>query len=255
MEAHINHSGGRGGDRGRGDDPIVLPRGLILLGFAWLMVSWAMAMGFQPPLHPSAASYEPGVKMMLLSLMIGITIAWPLYRLSQPPASRPILQTVLDLLVLLAMSQVVIWPLRLVTTWSRLTTAAMDVGLIAWTVLIGAIIASSIGSARRGPRTLAMAACLGLALIVPALAWLGAARGVVNDERSILSPLLFMHALAEARGFNPSASAWLHLAVVGAAAMLAWVAVGFAGLKGGRGGAGEGAAGGSTGGEGGGALS
>jgi hypothetical protein len=212
-----------------GHAPIVLPRGLILLGFGWLMVSWAMAMGFRPPLHPSAASYEPGVKLMLLFLMIGITIAWPLYRLSQPAAARPIVQTVLDLVVLLAMSQVVIWPLRLVTTWSRQTTGAMDAGLIAWTMLIGAIVAATCGASRTGPRTLGMTACLVFALVLPALAWAGIGE-LVAGERGVLSPILLMHTLADGASFNPTRALWLHIGVVGVAAAGAWVAVLSAGM-------------------------
>ncbi len=206
-------------------EPIVLPRGLILLGFVWLVAWWAMAMGFRPPLHPSPASYEPGVKLMLLALMIGITIAWPVYRLSQPTSSRPIVQTWLDLLVLLAMSQVVIWPLRLVTTLSRASTAAMDAGLIGWAILIGAIVAAACGARASGPRTLAMLACIGLGLIAPALAWVGISPEVASGDRGVLSPLLLMHALADARSEWPSSAVWLYLLILGTAGGLAWVGV------------------------------
>jgi hypothetical protein len=128
---------------------------------------------------------------------------------------------------------VVILPLRLVTTLSRQTTAAMDVGLIAWALLTGAIVASACGAARSGPRTLAMAACLVLALILPGLAWCGASPSMTAEERGILSPILLMHALAEARGLHPSSAAWMYLGVVSAAAVLAWGAVGIAFAAGG----------------------
>ena len=37
-------------------------------------------------------------------------IGWPLLRLSQPAARLPMTQTILDVVVLLALLQVVIWP-------------------------------------------------------------------------------------------------------------------------------------------------
>lgn len=147
------------------------PRGLIFLASAWLMISWAMTIGVRPPVQLHAASYTPAVRLLLLSIMSGLVIAWPLVRLSGGLRAWPIRQTLLDLVVLICLAQVVIWPLRLVTSWSPARSAVIDLCLIGWGAAIAA--ATSIGSipARRGMhilRTGAMTVILLLALGVPA---------------------------------------------------------------------------------------
>ena len=82
----------------------------------------------------------------------------------------PVRQVLLDLVVLLALVQVVIWPLRLVTPWSPGRTAALDATLTVWAVLAGALVASAAGSPRAGPRNLAMLGCVGMCIIGPVLA-------------------------------------------------------------------------------------
>ena len=71
------------------EPPLVLPRGLILLASIWLVVSWAVAIGFRTPVEATSASYTPGVRLMLISAAIGLVIGWPLLRLSQGRAVYP----------------------------------------------------------------------------------------------------------------------------------------------------------------------
>ena len=206
--------------------PLVLPRGLILLASIWLIGSWIGAIGLRTPVQPSAASYEPGVRLMLIGLTAGLLIAWPLLRLSQRASRLPARQVALDLIVLLALVQVVIWPVRLVTTWSPLRTAALDATLAGWVLLAGAIVASATGSNRAGPRHLAMAACVGMCALAPAVAWLGVESGFVAGELAWLSPLTAIHALgseggAPLRGEQWGQIAWLTLAAAASWAMLA----------------------------------
>jgi hypothetical protein len=204
--------------------PLLLPRGLIFVAFAWLVGSWLVAVGVRPPVQPSAESYEPGVRMLLVCVALGLMVAWPLTRLSQPASAYPLRQTMLDLLVLLAMAQVVIWPLRLVTTWTRERTAAMDATLIAWTLLAGAVVACAIGTRSAGVRCLAMSACLAMCLGAPVVAWIGLAVGVDAIELADLSPLLSMNALGKGRGSDVSTGEWLLIGVLGGAAAGAWIA-------------------------------
>ncbi|MCP3981514.1 MAG: hypothetical protein GY716_19625, partial [bacterium] len=158
--------------------PFVLPRALIFLASIWLIGSWMIAMGFTPPVQPSSSSYEYGLLTMLLCLASGLMIGWPLLRLSQTRSAAPIRQTVLDLVVILSMVQVIIWPLRLVTTWSLSRTAAIDATLAGWTLLAGAVVTAAITTDRRGPRNLAMIACMAMCLLGPALGVAGVMRGV-----------------------------------------------------------------------------
>lgn len=205
--------------------PLLLPRGLIFLASIWLIASWIMALGLRTPVQPSSASYTPGVRMMLLCVTLGLMIGWPLLRLSQTRPWRPLAQTWLDLLVLLGLVQVVIWPLRLVTTWTPWRTAAIDATIAAWLVLAGAIVAAAVSTDRAGPRTLAMLACLAMCLLGPASAWIGLTTGVRAMELIGLSPLMAVHTLSEGIGTHPASEQWRWIALLALAATLAWIAL------------------------------
>ncbi len=208
--------------------PLLLPRGLIFLASLWLIASWIIALGWRTPVQPSSASFTPGVRLMLLCVTIGLLIGWPLLRLSQSRPWYPIRQTLLDLLVLLGLVQVVLWPLRLVTTWTPLRTAAIDATLAGWLVLAGAIVASAIITERRGARLLAMIACVAMCLLGPALAWLGVITGVQAAELVSLSPLMAVRTLSEGIGTHPSAAQWTWIALLGFADIAVWIALGVA---------------------------
>jgi len=205
---------------------LALPRALIFLASLWLIGSWFLAIGVRPPVQPSASSYEPGVRLMLLCVTTGLMIGWPLLRLSQATSPAPLRQTLLDLVVLLSMAQVVIWLLRLVTTWSPARTAAIDATLAGWAVLAGALVAAAIGSERRGPRNLAMIACLGLCLLGPILAVVGVMSGVGSMSLIELSPLMAVRSLGDG-GRAPLAFAqWRWIGLLWSAALIVWLALG-----------------------------
>lgn len=209
----------------RASPPLLLPRGLIFLASIWLIASWIMALGLRTPVQPSSASYTPGVRFMLLCVTIGLMIGWPLLRLSQSRPWRPIAQTWLDLMVLIGLVQVVVWPLRLVTTWTPWRTAAIDATMTAWLLLAGAIVAAGIASNRAGPRVLAMLACIGLCLLGPSLAWLGVMSGVQAAELVSLSPLMAVRTLSEGISTHPSPSQWQWIALLGIADLAVWIAL------------------------------
>jgi len=205
--------------------PLLLPRGLIFLASIWLIGSWLIAIGVRPPVQPSSASYTPGVRLMLFCVTSGLMIGWPLLRLSQTKPYYPIRQTLLDLLVLLGLVQVVVWPLRLVTSWSPLRTAAIDATLAGWVLLSGAVIAAAITTDRRGPRVLAMLACVAMCLLGPAAAWLGALTGVDALQLVDLSPLMAVRTLGEATGFGPTNVQWRWIMLLGIADAAVWAAL------------------------------
>jgi hypothetical protein len=207
------------------DPPLLLPRGLIFLSSLWLIGSWILALGVRAPVQPSSASYTPGVRMMLLCVTVGLMIGWPLLRLSQSSPAYPIRQTLLDLMVLLGLVQVVVWPLRLVTNWTPWRTAAIDATMAGWVMIAGAIVAAGIMSNRSGPRILAMLACVSLCLLGPALAWLGVMTGVDAMQLVRLSPFMAMRTLAEASGSQPALDQWRWIALLAIAATAVWIAL------------------------------
>jgi hypothetical protein len=203
--------------------PLHLPRGLIFMASLWLIGSWLVTIGVKTPIQPVSASYTPAVRMMLLCLVIGLMIGWPVLRLSQHATARPIAQTLLDLVVLLALTQVVIWPLRLVTPWTVARTAAIDATLSGWVLLTGAIVASAVGSSVNGVRTLAMVVCLGLCLLGPALAAWGPVGGVDTLGLIGLSPLMAVHTLGQGGGAPISAEQWRWIALLGGTVGTVWI--------------------------------
>jgi hypothetical protein len=205
---------------------LVLPRGLIFFAAAWLIASWLMTIGLRPPVQPSSASYTPAIRVMMLSVTIGAIIGWPLLRLSQHKPALPVRQTLLDLIVIIALIQVVIWPLRLVTTWSPMRTAAIEAALLGWLLLAGAVVVAAISTDQRGPRTLAMLACVAMCLLGPLLAWVGVMTGVNAVQLVSLSPLMAVRTLGDGTGPTPTDAQWALIALLGAAALLAWVALG-----------------------------
>ena len=204
---------------------LVLPRGLIFLASIWLIASWIIAIGLRAPVQPSSATYTPSVRVMVQCVVIGLMIGWPLLRLSQSRPGLPIRQTLLDLLVLIALVQVVLWPLRLVTNWTPLRTAAIDATMCGWVILAGAVVAAALGTRQRGPRTLAMIACVAMVLLGPAAAWMGVVSGLNAMELIELSPLMAVRTLGEGGGGQPTPMQWRWLALLGIADIAAWLAL------------------------------
>ncbi len=205
--------------------PLILPRGLILMASAWLVSSWIIAIGVRAPVEASSASYTPGVRLMLISVTVGLVIGWPLLRLSQPPVGMAFRRTWLDLAVLVALVQVVLWPLRLVTPWTIGRTTAVDLTIVAWTVLVGALVASAVGSSRAGPRMVAMAACLGLCVAGPAVASVVLAGGLAAGPMLQVGPLMEVHTLTGGGGAPQETAQWRWIGLVVLADVVAWAAL------------------------------
>lgn len=136
-----------------------------------------MTMGFRPPIQMHAASYTPSVRLLLLALVFGIGIGWPLVRLSGGLRAWPIRQTLLDLTVLLCLAQVVVWPLRLVTPWPPWRSAAIDLALVGWSLAIAAVVATGSIPARRGIGLLRTVAMLVIVLLVAGMPLITMTRG------------------------------------------------------------------------------
>jgi hypothetical protein len=204
---------------------VVLPGGLVMLSAFWMIGSWLVAIGPASPVQPSAATYEPGVRLMLVCVGIGLFIAWPLLRLSQQPTSFPARQTMLDLTVLLVLTQLVVWLPRVLTVWSISRTAALAVFLASWTLLVGAVVAAAVGAPRSGPRNWAMGVCLAICLLGPLVVWLGGHGS--KDAASLVraGPLLGISALTDGGSTRPSPGQWNGVLIVAAAAVAAWVVV------------------------------
>ncbi|MEC8321542.1 MAG: hypothetical protein VX012_09030, partial [Planctomycetota bacterium] len=93
-----------------------------------------------------------GLKMLCSSLLIGVTLGWPLTRLVGCRFVKPIRQTVLDMTVVTAGILVTIWPLRLLSSWSIEQTTLITGVLVSWTCLVGGVICLGTAPDRPGIR-------------------------------------------------------------------------------------------------------
>lgn len=135
-------------------------------------------------------------QMLLLLIAIGLTLLWPLVRLSQARPRRPTVASLIDLLALLAPVQAVIWPLKWLGNWSWEVTAGVNGLLVSWSVLVGAFVA--LGTATRpGPARAAwMAVVTILVCGAPVAVGIGGLAGIsAPAEVALGSPLTGVYAL------------------------------------------------------------
>ena len=140
---------------------IPLPRGLILLSCLWITGSWIENIGIRTPIQPIAEDYSYGLRMLCSSMMIGITLGWPLLRLGVGRFIKPVRQTALDILVVVSGILVTVWPLRLLSTWTLEQTLLISGLLVNWTLLSGAIICLGAASRNGLARALLIAGLFG----------------------------------------------------------------------------------------------
>lgn len=147
--------------------PLFVPRGLVVLTALWVFITWVTLFGFSPPVQAQSSSYGPSIQLLFATIGVGIAIAWPMLRLAGRASTAPLSQAIFDGLAILVLLQVVLWPLRLVTSWSLDRTIALD-GMLALTIVAtGAVLSLATAATRARTRTLAMFAFILLALGPP----------------------------------------------------------------------------------------
>jgi hypothetical protein len=148
-------------------------------------------------------------RMLLLLIAVGLVVLWPMVRLSQAPPRRPLLATALDLLLLNATLQAVVWPLTWLGKWPLAVTGGVALTLLTWSLLVGGAVAC--GTARRAGvgRTIWMTLCVLCVGGAPAFAIVaGASGGTIADELALASPLTAVYALTTGlSGLSPAMDA------------------------------------------------
>lgn len=202
-----------------------MPGGLVVLAAFWMIAAWLVALGPGTPVHPSAATYEPGVRLMLVCIGLGVFIAWPLLRLSQHGPTFPARQTLLDVAVLVGMVQLVVWLPRVLTVWSISRTAALALFLIGWILVTSAVVAAAISTNHRSVRNLAMLVCIAICLGGPVVAWLAAMEPMGTAAIVHAGPLRGVQLLSEGGSTRASHEQWTAVLVVLGAGVAAWLAL------------------------------
>jgi hypothetical protein len=114
--------------------------GATLMGF--------MALGFVGGI--TAEVYRPIARGIIITVMVGAVILWPMTRLSQAMPTRGGARAVrADMIVMLVPLQAVVWPQAILPAgWTPLSIGALAAMSAAWTILVGGLLAIALG----GPR-------------------------------------------------------------------------------------------------------
>ena len=171
----------------------------LLAGCVWVLATWLICLSLAPP--------RVAVRWMVFSCLAGLVLVWPAWRLSQG-AEDPAGRVVRDGLWLIMIVQLIVGPLALLAGWSPGRALLVDLGLVTYIALAGAVAAAGRLREAGWARSLATAACAGLFFIDPLLAMAGAAPAVVGplsvfwhlvgpqDEAMRVLPVLVSTALA-----------------------------------------------------------
>lgn len=131
-----------------------------LFAFLWSVYVLAAVMGsilwvarLPEGAAAEASAYSPAARTMLVVIAAGITVLWPMTRLSQAAPERdPVASTLADLLVVQMPVQMVIWPMALLARWPAGVVAAIALLFLAWGLVAGGLVAVAFASGGRGRR-------------------------------------------------------------------------------------------------------
>ena len=126
-------------------------------------------MGPRGALDAVSDDHAESLRLFSVTLMLGITLAWPMARLLLQRFTAPIRQTALDCMVLICSVEVTLWPLRLLSEWSVDRTLSITNILAGWIFLTGAFIALGAGSRSWTPRILILLMAMIMTLCTPLL--------------------------------------------------------------------------------------
>jgi hypothetical protein len=216
------------------------PRTLVLLWTMFLMASAAVTVFSVGVLGmPQRQQFQPASRAMFAMAAIGLTVLWPMIRLSQSAPERPLRAVWLDMGALVLPAQAIVWPTRMLTGWSWSVLAGCACAQAAWTLFVGALLALGLRGCRAGgtgARTGWMGAVLLAVGGAPALQLLGGLLGFTPREAGWLaSPLTISHALTTSpSGLSPAMEAheWLAIGAPAAAGLILWAALHLAAPRG-----------------------
>lgn len=207
------------------------PRVFALLWTLYLMLATLVmfaSLSASPSVTPEV--YRPAARTLLLLVMVGVTLLWPMTRLSQVSPHGGIVSGVLkDLVVVLLPVQALVWPhaMGVLSDWPLGVVAAMSASIGAWALIVGGTLTIALGTMEREGRGVARAAWMGVfvVLIGGAPLWLllrGELGGGVGGETRVgwmLSPLTSVMEITRDRAWSGH-SAWVG---AGHWRALAWV--------------------------------
>jgi hypothetical protein len=187
-----------------------------------------------------SASYGPAARIMLVVVSVGATILWPMVRLSQSAPREFIASHVLaDVFVVLLPVQFVLWPLIILAGWPPGVVAGLVLQLCVWVLLVGAVLILGLSGTRiEHVGESGMLARAGWMLVILLIIGAGPLSflmyGLVHRKPPswlpMMSPLTGIPDVTGKGISGPeapiSASQWLCVGAVGAAAAGSWAVAG-----------------------------
>jgi len=160
--------------RTQGDDPWAHrkgePRPFALLWAMYLLISaGATIFAVRPITVPTQWQFIYACRAMVVMIMIGITVLWPLVRLSQRAPDRRVFSMVIDALIVLVPASVVLAPMTMLTRWPYEIVVGLGASVWAWGLLVAALVLLGTRAQAHTMRALVMVVCLGLGLAGPTL--------------------------------------------------------------------------------------
>ncbi|MHC4975993.1 MAG: hypothetical protein ACYTF7_05235 [Planctomycetota bacterium] len=217
------------------------PRMLALLWSIYLFAASLVTVMQLPVLGLTDAQFvQSSSRLLLMLLAIGVTVLWPMLRLSQVSPRRPCLATWVDMGVLLVPMQAVLWPLTWLGRWDLAITGAVSVLLAGWAVLLGSLVCVGMASSVSAWRAVWMALVLGLCGAAPLLSLVLGGAGVDTvSSLALASPWTAIFAITTGTsGFSPhiTTEIWIASAIPFGVGVLLWVPlwIGFSRLAGTR---------------------
>lgn len=128
------------------------PRALAFVWMLFLIGASLLTVGAQGVFGLIAPDvYRPGARLFLCVLGVGVSIVWPMIRLSQYAPARPVRSTLLDALVVLGPTHAVIWPQALpwMAAWPLRACATLAAIFTAWGMLVAALLMVAYGTRAR----------------------------------------------------------------------------------------------------------
>ena len=166
-------------------------------------------------------------RMLLLLIAIGLTLLWPMVRLSQARPRKPAIAALIDVLALLAPAQAVIWPLKWLGDWGWDVTAGVNLMLVSWALLVGAHVAIGTSVPAGLARSVWMSLVVLLVCAAPVAAGVaGLAHISTPDELALASPLTGVYAITTAlSGLSPAMTPalWAAAAIPALLALPLWL--------------------------------
>lgn len=131
------------------------PRGLAL---AWTIYLMLTTLGSLAPAFGlgrfDADVYRPAARLLMVLVMVGLVVLWPMVRLAQlGRVESPGRFVSRDLIVLLLPALTLVWPQVILADWPASVVGALTGVLVAWSLVTGAVLVfwSRVGGSRVVP--------------------------------------------------------------------------------------------------------